>query len=210
MISKKGQVGKVVTSIPVFILIVVIIIVYLFIIASMRVSRAPSLSSEGYYSESGGLILEEVAVSGKNIRVFDKLVSSTKENFVFGINEFLSLLLKEKDSDNTCIIMFENPDKDSTSIVGAQLLGLSYNRYESEHAEEEAGKLRNEGKSEEEILRIFDERDILYHQVTDIRERYDREDILRIYRENFSIVSFKDIRGEDRTIVYYYGGCLNE
>ncbi|MCH7567875.1 MAG: hypothetical protein IIA87_00465 [Nanoarchaeota archaeon] len=190
MRTKKGQIGQIITSLPVIILVFILMLVFVIVSAAVFGVKGDTVKSEPSLSSS--LLLKEIEIDGENIFVFDAIknfgVIYSKEG-VEKKDIFEKELMKLVDENKDCLVLFKTDKrKDILSALRKENF-YSTSLFIMEYIDEEAVR-------------------------SSILSWTDAEDKLRYLGNKFgwpgSFNEVSYVKDEKRFFIYsYYGRCKN-
>jgi len=116
--SKKGQIGKLITSFPIILLVIILIAVYLFIVSGMHLTRPGNDFSVSSIS-SVAVLFTPISIAGNDSGAFDFFVQSQKEGFPSNDIIFNALLvsLRNESLGKRCLILNLNEPVTRAAVI---------------------------------------------------------------------------------------------
>lgn len=126
MRNKKGQIGKIITNLPVMILIFIVIVIFIVISAGIIMLDRPS-EAAALSSGDPSFLLMEVDVEGESLTVLDSYIRWREEGAelyneekydLFNFSDSVEVLVTK---DNNCLGLTWGPEKNPAVYTGREI-----------------------------------------------------------------------------------------
>ena len=182
---KRGQLGKIITSFPVMILIFLIMAVYLLLTGLVFTIKGSSVPSEISSVELEPVLLKEINIeidkTKKNLLIFDAIAAYWNDKItIYQLGEELEDFMRRASNEDYCLAIAQGLNENPAGLLGGEAINDFFYRYKD-------GTMYLEGNigTKPGILR-----------------RYEGEGLL-------NQISFAVSNPNRRIYVqYYYGRCL--